>query len=143
MVISFTVYGEPVAQGRPRFARRGSFVTAYDPKKSRDYKDTVYSVAVDHRPDKPLDGQLEMTVKIYRSIPKSFSKRKAADAVSGLIRPVTKPDVDNYIKGVKDACKGIIWVDDSQVVTISASKYYSFNPRVEITVIACGGDAIG
>lgn len=31
--VRIRVDGEPVAQGRPRFARRGGFVQAYDPKK--------------------------------------------------------------------------------------------------------------
>ena len=34
--VRIRVDGEPVAQGRPRFARRGGFVQAYDPKKSKD-----------------------------------------------------------------------------------------------------------
>lgn len=39
--VRIRVDGEPVAQGRPRFARRGGFVQAYDPKKSKDYKQRI------------------------------------------------------------------------------------------------------
>ena len=133
-MISFVVYGEPVAQGRPRFAHRGNFVTTYDPAKSREYKDTVYSVAVQHRPEKPLEGPLEMRIIAFKAIPKSFSRKKAMEAVDGIIRPVTKPDLDNYAKGVKDALKGVIWVDDSQVVRLVIEKRYSAQPRMEIEV---------
>ena len=36
--VEVVIPGEPIGQGRPRFARRGTFVTAYDPPKSRDWK---------------------------------------------------------------------------------------------------------
>ena len=39
--IEFTISGEPVAQGRPRFSNRGGFVSAYDPAKSRNGKQHV------------------------------------------------------------------------------------------------------
>lgn len=36
MKIAFTVYGEPVAQGRPRATHMNGMTRLYDPKKSRD-----------------------------------------------------------------------------------------------------------
>lgn len=133
-MIQLIVYGEPVAQGRPRFARRGNFVTTYDPKKSRDYKDTVYSIAVEKRPDNLLEGPLSVKIKAFKGIPKSFSKKKMADAEAGILLPVTKPDCDNYAKGVKDALKGVIWRDDSQVVRLVIEKMYSAIPRLEVEI---------
>jgi Holliday junction resolvase RusA-like endonuclease len=132
--IKFTVFGDPVAQGRPRFARRGNFVTTYDPKESRQFKDTVYSVALQHRPPQPMDCALELHVVCYRQIPSGFSKKKAEMAELGFVTPTTKPDVDNYAKGVKDALRGVIWTDDSRVVRLVAEKKYSRMPRTEITV---------
>lgn len=35
---------------------------------------------------------------------------------------ITKPDVDNYVKGVKNALKSVIWKDDSQVVDLHVSE---------------------
>ena len=35
--IFILVPGEPVAKGRPRFAKRGAFVTTYTPEKTREY----------------------------------------------------------------------------------------------------------
>ena len=133
-MIAFTVFGEPVAQGRPRFARMGAGVRAYDPEKSHTYKDYVRTAALEVKPDKPLDGPLLLVVEAYRSIPKSMSKKKRVEALAGSLQPTTKPDLDNIIKGLKDALKGIIWCDDSQVVNIVAGKWYSDRPRVEITV---------
>jgi len=132
--ISFTVFGEPTAQGRPKFARRGNFVQTYDPKKSVDYKSRVLAAALEVRPEKPLDIPLYVTIVAFRSIPKAMSKKKVTQAMRGELRPTTKPDIDNIVKGVKDALKGVIWRDDSLVVSLFAAKYYDEVPRVEVTV---------
>ncbi|KPV60748.1 hypothetical protein QJ48_04300 [Paenibacillus sp. A3] len=134
-MIQFTVYGEPVAQGRPRFSNAGGFTRAYDPQKSRDYKDYVRLAAREYAPSTPLSGALGIAVTAYRPIPKSFSKKKAEEAENGLIIPTTKPDADNYLKGVKDALKGLMWHDDSQVADAFVSKRYSFRPRIHVKII--------
>ncbi|MFC7799083.1 RusA family crossover junction endodeoxyribonuclease [Bacillus subtilis] len=133
-MISFTVYGEPVAQGRPRATTVNGMTRLYDPKKSRDFKQYVKLVASDYRPSKLLEGPLELSVRVYKSTLKSFSKKKVAEAEQGLLRPSKKPDVDNYIKGIKDGLNKVIWHDDSQIVDLHVSKYYSQNPRIEIQV---------
>ena len=133
--IEFTVWGEPVPQGRARFARRGNFVTTYDPEKSRNYKHDVKLAAIQVKPETPLEGPISLTVKVFRSIPKSFGKKKVAQALAGELRPITKPDLKNIITGIEDALKGIIWKDDSQVVDFGkSSKWYSENPRVEVVI---------
>lgn len=133
-MINFTIYGTPIAQGRPRASTRGGFVKMYDPAKSRDFKKYVKLVASEHRPVSLLEGPLALEVKIFKPSLKNFSKRKKAEAEQGIIRPVTKPDVDNYVKGIKDALNQVIWKDDSQVVDLHISKWYSETPRVEVTV---------
>lgn len=75
-----------------------------------------------------------MTVDIYRGIPKSWSKTKQEQAERGIIKPTLKPDVDNYVKGIKDALNGIAYVDDSQVTVLLISKFYAREPRVEVKV---------
>lgn len=75
--INFTVFGTPVAQGRPRATTVDGRVRMYDPKKSRDYKDYIRLVASEHRPQQLLDGPISLKVYIFRPIPKSFSKKKA------------------------------------------------------------------
>nr|WP_318837549.1 RusA family crossover junction endodeoxyribonuclease [Psychrobacillus glaciei] len=53
----------------------------------------------------------------------------------GELRPTTKPDVDNYVKGVKDGLNKVLWQDDSQVVNLNVRKFYSMNPRVVVRVV--------
>ena len=136
--VEMTVFLEPVAQGRPRFSNRGRFVRAYDPKKSRDYKLYLREIAQDvykERPDFiPFDEALILLVDVYRFIPKSFSKTKQEMALIGSLRPITKPDTDNYLKGIKDACNGVLWRDDSLIVSETCNKFYSDQPRIELRV---------
>lgn len=96
MRIEVYISGEPVAQGRPRFSTFGGYVKAYDPAKSRDFKNLVR-----------LEAALERT-----------------------LRPVTRPDVDNYAKSVLDGMTGVVWADDAQIVHLSVDKYYSDRPHV-------------
>lgn len=91
-------------------------------------------MAAQHRPAKLLEGPLQVKVKVYKPMLKRFSKKKIAVAEAGLLRPITKPDVDNYVKGIKDALNKVIWNDDSQVVDLTVSKFYSESPRVEVLV---------
>ena len=129
------VLGEPVAQGRPRFSRQGGFVKAYDPTKSRDYKQYVRLVASEDAPETPVTGAVVLSLKIYRAVPKSMSKRKREAALAGKLRPTTRPDVSNVLKGVEDALKGLWYADDSQIVGYGTlGKWYDKQPRIEIAM---------
>lgn len=134
-MISFTVYGKPVAQGRPRAGKTFSGqVVMYDPTNSKDYKRYVAQVASQHRPDQLIESAVSLTVKVFRPIPK-LNKTKHRQAVEGILRPKSKPDLSNYIKGVEDAIEGILLKNDSQVVDYGNSgKWYSETPRIEIEI---------
>ncbi|WP_261806191.1 RusA family crossover junction endodeoxyribonuclease [Lapidilactobacillus luobeiensis] len=71
---------------------------------------------------------------MYRYLPKSGSKALKLRRLNGDDRPTVKPDIDNYFKAVTDAVKGILWVDDNQIVESFISKYYSDDPRVELEI---------
>ena len=135
-MIQFTIYGEPVAQGRPRATTIAGRARMYDPSKSRGYKEYVKLAASDYAPATLLEGPLVLEIKIYRCIPKKLNKREQVQAEAGILRPTTKPDVDNYVKGIKDALNKVIWKDDSQIVSITAGKFYSQKPRIEVKVQA-------
>ena len=132
--IEFVIPGDPVPQGRPRASSRGGFTRMYDPPASREYKKLVKVYASKNRPNKLIEGYVEVEMHIYKRTLKSFSKKKKIDAENKKIRPKTKPDADNYAKGILDAMKGIIWQDDGQVTDLIARKYYSERPRVEVLI---------
>lgn len=138
-MIEFTIPGTPIPQGRPRAGkinrgRKKGQTVLYDPVESKEYKQYVSLTAKQYAPKTLLEGALSVRMKIYREIPKSTTKKDRALIFEGIKRPVTKPDTDNYVKSVLDACNGILFKDDSQIVDLYASKYYSDNPRVEIRV---------
>lgn len=129
-MFEFTVYGNPVAQGRPKFYRRGNHVGAYDPIKSKDWKSEVRWQAIE-RGAKIQDGPLIMRLYFYLPRPKSLPKK--------VQHHTKKPDLDNLVKGVKDGLKGICYHDDSQVIELQAYKQYAidhakYGPRVEVII---------
>src|SRR5690606_32104823 len=136
--IEFTVYGEPVAQGRPRATTINGRVKMYDPKKSSEYKNYIRLVASQYAPTELLDGLLQLDVKIYKPTLKSFSKKKKALSEQGILRKTTKPEHDKDVKAIKNALKNVIWKDDSQVVDLQVSKFYSEKPRIEVKIKQIG-----
>ncbi len=134
--IAFVIDGEVAAQGRPRAGKdRTGRTRIYDPAKSKDYKQFVRLMSSQHKPEKPYEGDIELFITVYKQIPKSMPKWQQALAREGKLRPLTKPDVDNYAKGIKDGMTGIIWRDDNQVTRLTIEKQYSDSPRAEVRVI--------
>ena len=133
--VTFSVPGSPVGKGRPKFARRGAFVTAYTPKQTVSYENLVKIAASEAVGNLPLiEGPVFLTLKISVMPPKSWSKRKTSDALLGLVRPTTKPDWDNIAKAICDSMNEIVFVDDKQVCDAWVSKHYSLTPEVRVIV---------
>ncbi len=137
-MIVFTVYGEPTPKGRPKFFSRTmkngkSFTGTYTPDKTRRAEEDFLSQALKVVPEMPLTGPLAVTFDVYRSKGMPKTRKGHEEAEKGFIRPVTKPDLDNYIK-VLDALNGVMWVDDGQIVEITARKFFSSRPRIEVSI---------
>ncbi len=81
----------------------------------------------------PFDYPLSVKVEAFMPIPASWSLKKQASAASGEIAPTTKPDSDNIAK-MKDALNGVVWRDDSQIVSLLVVKRYSRTPLLRIGV---------
>lgn len=130
--LKIIIPGNPIAKKRPRFARRGKFVTTYNPQVSEEGKFIVMMQTQlnGHQPipkGTPIQLQCFFNMPVPDSMPKKYRD----------IRPHTKkPDLDNMIKFVKDCANGILWADDSQVFSVHASKEYAHktNPSTEIII---------
>lgn len=132
-MIKFTVPGNPVAKGRPRFSNRGKFVTAYTPAKTKIAEKSISEYAIYHMGlAKPLSGPLSLQIDFYMPIPKSLSK-VAQQRLNGSWH-VSRPDADNLFKLASDALNGICYIDDSQIATTYTTKRYSDEPRTEIFI---------
>lgn len=134
--ILFEIMGEPIAQGRPRAGKSFAGKTVlYDPAKSRDFKQYVSLIASQYAPRKLITGPIHLSVDIYRMTPKKYQTKPKQQLIEqGMLLPTTKPDVDNYVKGVKDGISKIIWQDDSQIVNLNVRKFYSMTPRVVVRI---------
>ena len=75
---------------------------------------------------------ISMTIRADYEIPKSFSKKKQIEALNGILRPTTKPDLDNIAKVVCDALNKVAYHDDNQVIELNVTKFYSKQPKLVI-----------
>ncbi len=135
MIASFIIDGVPVAKGRPRLTTRGGFARAYTPEKTKRFETMVADQArASVGPVDPYTGPVEVEAHFAVPIPKSWPKRDKLAAVAGTIRPAGKPDIDNYLKSLADGMNGIVYVDDSQIVSARITKRYGEEPGVAVTV---------
>ncbi len=131
--ILITLAGEPKGKGRPRFNSRNK--TAYTPAKTRHYEAALKDVAIKVMGDQPLlEGPLQVEITASMSVPKSWSKSKKAAALLNILKPIKRPDFDNYAKSV-DALNGVVWFDDSQIVDGRIIKVYSSKPSLTVKVM--------
>lgn len=135
MTVRFTIEGNPVAKGRHRsYINKGGRIGTYTPQKTESWENYIRMVARTYAPGELMTGPVKLQCMFYMQIPKSWSQKKKEEAQTFNRFPTTKPDLDNMVKLVKDALKGIIWHDDSQVVFSRETKFYSVKPRTEIYI---------
>ncbi|MDD2899009.1 MAG: RusA family crossover junction endodeoxyribonuclease [Desulfuromonadaceae bacterium] len=128
--IEFFIPGKPVAQSRPRFARRGAFVATYDAAPAKDYKSWVKSCALDHM-EKASITMISRDIPLIMTLVVDVERPKTKKNVAF---PTTKPDCDNFAKGVMDALESILYQADQQIVRLVVSKHYSDRPGVTVTI---------
>jgi len=123
--------GNPIAKKRPRFVRRGKFVGTYNCQDTEEGKFKWELLA--QKKDMPIiESAIHLTCRFFMPIPASISKKKRALYVGCAVPHIKKPDLDNLIKFVKDCANGVLWRDDSQVNSLTASKAYHPQPGTEI-----------
>jgi len=133
--VIFQVDGTPVPKGRPRFARRGKFVSTYSPKTTVDYETKVSDAArTAMGSQKPLEGPVVACIYITLPIPASNPKKQFKACLSGQERPIKRSDIDNFVKAIFDGMNGIVFFDDSQVVSLHATKVYGTIGMAEVMV---------
>lgn len=135
--ITFIIPGTPVGKGRPKFARRGNFVTTYTPEKTASYENLVKVKAEEAMQGRSvLDGAVFVAICLYVTPPASWSQKKQRAALAGEVFPTSKPDIDNCLKGIMDACNEIVWKDDKQAVDVVMRKRYATTARATVEVRA-------
>lgn len=134
--ITFSVPGQPFGKQRPKFSRAKTYVKTYTPDETVRYENLVKLMYQQAAKGKMFDRNtmLGITIVAYYAIPKSTSRKKEKDMIEHKIRPVKKPDWDNIGKIICDSLNLVAYHDDSAVVEAQVSKFYSDNPRVDVTI---------
>lgn len=131
--VKFTVAGAAVPKGSMRafgFKRGdgsvGAFVTS-DNKSLKGWETNVRSAAQQQCQGQFFDGAVRLAVVFFLPRPKSLPLK--------VKHHTKKPDLDKLARAVKDALKGVLWQDDSQVVDLVARKAYATTqPHARIVV---------
>jgi Holliday junction resolvase RusA-like endonuclease len=141
-VIAFTIPGEPQGKGRPRVGRIADHASMFTPAKTAAYEGLIAHAAQQAMAGAaPVECACAVQVSITVSVPRSWSKKKAAAALLGEVYPTTKPDTDNVVKAVFDGMNGVVWRDDVQAVDLAVRKRYGATPGVFVRVAPCAGAA--
>jgi crossover junction endodeoxyribonuclease RusA len=134
LVLSFTVYGVAQPQGSTKaFMPKGArypVVTSDNPQ-LKGWRQLVAegASAALQGVGMNTDGPVSVEAHFFLPRPKSLGIKTKSH--------LTRPDIDKLSRALLDALTGVIWRDDSQVVTLLVSKKYAClgeSPRVDITV---------
>ena len=82
----------------------------------------------------PLFSPLEAFIHLTFPIPPSYSKKLSEACLSGQEKHTKKPDADNCAKAIIDGMGGIIFDNDSQIVSLHIHKTYGEIAKAEILV---------
>lgn len=141
MFLEFVLEGRPVPKGRPRFARSGCTGTpvVYTDKRTKEFERRV-AIAADEQMARhhyePRTDAMAVEVIFYLTKPKNCPKTRYFPAV--------RPDLDNLVKSVIDGMNGVVFLDDKQIVHLSAAKRYDGQfgdvqgPRTHVRVWTAG-----
>lgn len=133
-----------VARGKGRHRTRvinpkgggPAFATQYPDKETANYEALLRYGAEQAMREAGVTlmaGELKVDVQVFIAPPKSWSNKKRAECLAGLVRPTGKPDADNFLK-MLDAFNGIVWKDDSAIVDARCRKFYREAPAFEVRI---------
>lgn len=147
-MITISVYGDPVAQPRQRVSFVGGFVRTHLPRvKDKITKKKVPHPVINYKKfiaihaektmrlygNSPLVGPVHVEMRFYLAPPKKYKKWEL-DESQHQAAIQSKPDLDNLAKAVLDALTGIVYKDDSQVVSLALRKENANHPRLLIQI---------
>ena len=117
--MKITIMGDPHPMARPRVVSGHVYYLSRDV----EWRELIRWTCVKAMARcEPYDCALKVKVKFYRKL-----------------NPTTRQygDIDNLLKGLFDGMNGIIFKDDSQIVSVIAEKYRDKeNPRCEVELRA-------
>ena len=153
MNLKIKIMGEPMGKQRPRTTMRKGFVSTYTPKETTNYESLVvneYRKQFSEMVFKPHEEIWATIIAYFPIIKQHYVYHKRTNTVDldkigklmkeGKINPTKMPDCDNIAKICLDALNGVAYPDDSQITALLVLKFWSKEPRVEITLESQEGE---
>lgn len=126
--------GEPIALKRPRLGK----TKVFDPQKRQ--KMAAYWDIRSQYNREIIQDPIVMDITFTFGIPKSWSKKKAAEALG---KPhIFRPDLDNCIKWVLDVFQDAVIQDDCYVWSIVSKKLYGESPGTTVLIKRASKEAL-
>lgn len=129
VLVDLFIVGTPVPQGSKRIGRHGRHPVILDAndQKLRPWRDSIQAQLWDRTSIAgPSSDAVKVEATFHLPCPKSLPKRSTPAHTK-------KPDIDKLIRALLDACTGIVFVDDSQVVALVIRKQYARNEHHQHT----------
>ena len=129
MNLDFFVAGIPKAQPRVKAFVRGGHAGVYTPDSAEAWKQAVRREAISNAPESIMSGVVRMDLDFFLPRPKTHLDRHGVPKPKSPVWHCKKPDLDNLIKAVTDAITDTqkVWLDDSQICEITATKTYAMS----------------
>lgn len=143
MLATFVVDGQATPQGSltPFIHHATGKVVAPQKQAVRIWRDTVATAARHAYTGDPTDAAVQVRLTFELARPRSHygtGRNTGQLKASAPLRCVTRPDLDKLTRAIFDACTGVIWCDDSQVIDLTASKSWTDEPYTTIEVLTVG-----
>ena len=135
--LTFTVYGKPVAKGRPRMTKSGH---VYTPKNTKEYEERIRNAAMSEMGRSKISPwnekqPLKVIIDAFFKLPKSATKQDRIDVLNHVKLPTVKADIDNIAKTILDGMNGYVYADDSQVTDLVITKRYDCEDAFVIVTV--------
>ena len=136
-MITFFVPGLPATQGSKKHIGHGILVDSC--KRLPQWRNAVMFAAHQAMSGKDkLTGPVSLQCLFMLPRPKSHFRTGAHCDELKLTAPIwhtSKPDLGKMTRAVEDACKGVVWHDDSQVCWYDGSQKKYANERIGVVVV--------
>lgn len=124
--------GKPMAKGRPRVGKFGT----YTPRETVNYENLVKTVYWQKYGNDEKFINEPVKIEIWAYFEPTQAEKKSKNKMEKLIgNPyIKKPDADNITKIICDALNGIAYEDDNLLSTVMIYKLYSEKAKVQVRI---------
>jgi len=143
--LSFFVPGIAQPSGSKRIGRHGDRPIVLDANpKASEWKQRVALAAAEAKrvsgDVQPWEGPLQLIIVVRKTRPRFHFNAKGEVRATAPPHPATKPDLTKLIRGCEDAMKGIVWIDDAQIVYQQALKRWVNGDEPGVSIAVCDQD---